>query len=174
MALYPQILIWPVWAWKEPQQESSMLPYLQILAWPVTVLLVALILRPVLAPLLTRSKVKVELFGVTIETDLATLEAAMTQGIGGVLTEDETTYLQDLVEIVEKPYPDGIAKEDREFFRPMRNAGLIMTLPRGSALGMAKSIRLTKLGRLVMKGNLRDKPKRRPARGGGEGRERVA
>ena len=151
-----------------------MLPYLQILAWPVTVLLVALILRPVLAPLLTKSKVKVELFGVAIETDLATLEAAMTQPIGGVLTDDETTYLQNLVEIEEKAYPDGIAKEDREFFRPMRNAGRIMTLPRGSALGMARSIRLTKLGRLVMQGRFRDKPKRLPARGGGDGGERVA
>lgn len=135
-----------------------MLQYLQVLAWPLTVLAVALILRPVLAPLLTRSKVKVELFGAIIETDLATLEAAVTQSIGGELTEDETNYLWQLMEIREKRYREVIREEEREFLRPMRNAGLIMTVPRGSAFAKAESIRLTKLGRLVMQGKLQDKP----------------
>ncbi len=48
------------------------LPYLEILIWPVTVLIVVLILRPVLQRLLQSSKVKIQLFGVTIETDLVT------------------------------------------------------------------------------------------------------
>ena len=130
------------------------LPYLEILIWPVTVLIVVLILRPVLQRLLQSSKVKIQLFGVTIETDLFTLESVIA---GGSLSERHEHYLRTLLENGEEKYSDGVTGEERKLLRPLRNSGLIMTILRGAFLGQAEAVRLIPLGRLLIRAKNRGK-----------------
>jgi len=134
-----------------------MIEALNILAWPVTVLIAIFVLRPYMAKLLSGSKIKLSLFAQSVEMTLRELKEIMTEQTGESLTELELEKLTQLYRDVTKDYPDGVKSPEREELRPLRNYGLIMTLPKGQSLGHAKFIQLTALGRLFMSTKLHER-----------------
>lgn len=130
---------------------NDFIEILRIVVWPGVVLIGVAVLRPHIATLLSSSKVKVSLFGQTIETTLPELERIIEEQAGGALTVEETLYLDGLYEHGQKDHPEVTKNEDHKLIRPLRNFGLVMTIARNAFLGDAKSIQLTSLGRLYMK-----------------------
>ena len=124
---------------------------LRIITWPITVIIAVFTLKPYLAQLLAGSKVKISLFGQSVETTLPELEGVVSEQAGGALTESEMNDLQKFYQQSVIEYPNGVESKEKEALRPLRNYGLIMTKPRGKSLGRAKSIQISALGRLVMK-----------------------
>lgn len=129
---------------------TNFLELLKIIIWPLTVLAVVLMLRGYLGPLLPRSKIKVSLFGIEIETTLAKLESATMASVGGELDSRQLELLRTLEREGRVRYQDGVPKEDREWVRPIMNAGLISTEPQEAHLGKANALVLTPLGRLLV------------------------
>jgi hypothetical protein len=124
---------------------------LEIVIWPVVALAGIAVLRPHIATLFSGSKVKLSLFGLSIETTLPELGRIIEEQTGGSLTAEENKYLDEVYEHGEKDYPQGMTSELRKLVRPLRNFGLVLTIPRNAFLTDAKSIQLTSLGRLYMK-----------------------
>ncbi len=125
-----------------------MIEYLKVLSWPVVALTALFVLRPALNQLLSGSTLKVSIAGVEIETTLPEIRSIISEQIGGDISEAECRLLIRLVEDGEIRYRSGTSKEDRKLLRPLRNAGLIMTIPRQAFLADAKSVQLTSLGKL--------------------------
>jgi hypothetical protein len=133
------------------------LKYIEAFVWPLTVLIIAVIYRgfitSTLPNLLSRSKIKISLFGVEFETSLPELESVTKAVVGGSLTKDQLDLLRRIRKEGPVSYEAGeIPKRDREWIRPIMNAGLIMTMPPGAHLGEATGLSLTPLGVLLMRG----------------------
>jgi hypothetical protein len=140
---------------------AILLEYVRILAWPVTALIALRFIGPLVRSQLAGSKIKVVLFGVEVETTLSELESATTEYLGRRLTEDQLAFLHSLYEEGEKQLnPTGVSSKDQSNVRPLRNAGLIMTLPTGAYLAEAKSLRLTALGDFLIRNKVRESSKR--------------
>jgi hypothetical protein len=107
-------------------------------------------IRPALVALLSGSKVKLSLFGQSIETTLPELGRIIEEQTGGTLTAQETGYLDYLQDHGSKEYSTRMTDEEHNMLRPLRNYGLIMTNPKNATLQRATSIQLTSLGRLYM------------------------
>jgi hypothetical protein len=123
---------------------------LEIVIWPTVVLVGIAVLRSHLAALLPGAKVRLSLWGQSIETTIPDLKRIIEEQLGGSLTVEEIQYLEQLDQHGQKDYPTGMESQERKLIRPLRNFGLVMTLPRNAFLDDAKSIQLTPLGRLYM------------------------
>jgi hypothetical protein len=134
---------------------KMILEVLRIITWPITVLIAVFALRSYLAPLLSGSKVKISLFGQSVETTLPELESVVSEQAGGALSELQMNYLKQFYQQGAIDYPNGVESDEKEALRPLRNYGLIMTIPRGKPMRKAKSLQISALGRLVMKSKYR-------------------
>ena len=131
------------------------LNYIQALIWPLVVISIFIFYRDTIQALFKKSDVKFSLFGVTIETSIGELEKTITSTLDGELTPQQWTLLEEIwqkgqVSVEEKNYSMSIDK-DLRWMRPVRNLGLIMTLPDGKYIEQAEHIILTPLGRLLMR-----------------------
>jgi len=111
-------------------------------------------IRPHLSSLLAKSKVKLSIFGQSIEMTLPEIAQFIEEQAEGKLTDEEIRYLESLSAHGPKDYPSGIDSETRKFLRPMRNFGLILTIPRNVFLAQAVGIELSTFGRLYLRARL--------------------
>jgi hypothetical protein len=126
-----------------------------ILAWPAVAVVALLVIRPHLHQLLSGAKVKFSVAGQSIETTLPEVKAILEEQAGEPLSPEQVKYLNALYREGAKQYPEGVdAHEDREFLRPLRNAGLVLTIPRNAFLRDAKAIELSALGRLFLRASV--------------------
>ncbi|MFZ3018457.1 MAG: hypothetical protein WA056_08390 [Gallionella sp.] len=131
---------------------SEFIHFLEIVRWPAVALVAIFVARPYLTKLLSGAKVKLSIAGQTIETTLPELEDVLEEQAGESLLAEHITYLTSLQRDGAEQYPSGIEnREKRKFLRPLRNAGLVLTVPRNSFLDEAKAIELSALGRLYLR-----------------------
>jgi hypothetical protein len=124
---------------------------LQVIAWPLVVLIGMILIRPHLRTLMSESKLKLSMFEHSIETTLPELQEVIQEQAEGALTPEHIQYLESLSNLGLKSYPDGVKSEERKFLRPLRNAGLLATVPRNAFLTEATAIQLAALGRSYMR-----------------------
>ncbi len=128
---------------------------LEIVVWPIVALVAVGVIRPHLAALMAKSKVKLSMFGQSIETTLPELQQVIEEQAEGKLTEEHIKYIESLSTQGVKDYPNGIESAERKFLRPVRNSGLIMTVPKDAFLGDARGVQLSALGRLYLRARRR-------------------
>jgi hypothetical protein len=100
---------------------------------------------------LARSKVKLSIGGQLFETTLSEVAQVIEEQTGDILTPAHIDSLEALFTNGVNSYPEGIKREEQRLLRPMRNSGLIMTIPKNANLSTAHSIQLTGLGRLYLR-----------------------
>lgn len=131
---------------------SDLLRLVDILAWPIVVLVGILVLRPHLSSVLSGAKIKLNVAGQSIETTLPELKVVFEEQAGDALSPHHIAYLNSLLRDGARQYAGGIEKsEERKFLRPLRNAGLVLTVPRNEFLSEAKAIEVSSLGRLYLR-----------------------
>jgi hypothetical protein len=101
------------------------LKYIEVLKWPVTLLILLLIYRKAITSLLTsvlpKSKIKISLFGVEIETTLSELKSISLASLGGSLKVKQLDLLRRLGSEGAIHYgPEGILGDQCKLIRPMR------------------------------------------------------
>ncbi len=133
------------------EQWQLLVEFADVISWPIAAIVIVVVLRPFLKGFLSESKVKVSIFGVSIETILPELQYAMTESIGGTLQPEQHQYLEELFNKDEILYPNGVHSPESHIVRPLRNTGLVRTIPTDKSLGSAKAIRLTALGSFLLK-----------------------
>lgn len=134
---------------------ADLIRLLEVLAWPAVAISAILVLRPHLYALLSRSKVKLAMFGQSIETTLPELENVVEEQAGGVLLPTHIEYLELLHAQGVKEYPTGVPGEEQKRLRPVRNSGLISTIPRDAYLADARAVQLSALGRLYLRARMK-------------------
>ena len=136
------------------------LEFVKALAWPVTVVILLFAYRGAIISLLPKSKIKVSLFGLEVETTFPELETVTLATLGGRLDERQLDLLTSIANRGSVSYgKGGISADDRKWIRPLMNAGLIMTIPSGEHLGQAEGLALTPLGSLLMRPRLQSRTK---------------
>jgi hypothetical protein len=130
------------------------LEYLKVLVWPVVASGALFWYRNAIGAALSKTKVKLSLFGVDVEANIAELERTLTAATGGTLSEAQWSLLQKIsqhesVSVAGQGYKMSM-QGDLPWIRPLRNAGLIMTLPDGKYIEQATDLVLTPLGKLLM------------------------
>lgn len=130
---------------------SEFIELLKVALWPIVALIILFVVRPHLSELMAKSKVKLSMFGQSIETTLSELGQVIEEQTESRLTQDHIQYLESLSAHGVKDYPSGIESNERKFLRPVRNSGLILTIPRDSFLSDARSVQLSALGRLYLR-----------------------
>lgn len=133
---------------------AETLKLLEILAWPIVAVFAIVVVRPQIAKLLSGAKVKLSIAGqAAIETTLPELKQVLEEQAGEPLTPQHFSYLIELQRGGTKLYSDGVqSSEERKFLRPLRNNGLVLTVPRNAFLTDASAIELSALGRLYLRG----------------------
>lgn len=132
---------------------ADALKLLEILAWPSVTVIALFVLRPQIAKLLSGAKVKLSIGGQSIETTLPELQQIIEEQAGEPLSAEHMAYLIALLRAGARSYPNGVTESrDRKFLRPLRNNGLILTVPRNAFLSDARAIELSALGRLYLRG----------------------
>lgn len=125
--------------------------YLQILVWPCVTLFLLIRYRDVIQSLIPRSKVKLTISGVTVETTLETLERSVEASLRGrPLSQEQWAWLKRLRD-------EGRIAYDHDYYdqlRPLRNSGLIREHPEGW-LSNSKEIEITALGKLLLEASER-------------------
>jgi hypothetical protein len=139
---------------KEVMMAAMILKYIDVLVWPVFVFVLLLVYRGPILRLLEFSKVKLTLFGTSVETTIADLQKVMTAEVSGTLTSQQWMFLEDLWSQGQISVADRKLRMtmygDLNWIRPIRNVGLIKTLPDNDYIENATHIELTPLGRLLM------------------------
>jgi len=112
------------------------LRYLAELKWPVVVVILLLAFRKPLGTLLASitlgSKVKISLFGVEVETTLQELENVSIATLGGSMDLNQRDLLTRLGTTGPIVYtPKGVPTNQQCWIRPLRDAGLVETQPKG-------------------------------------------
>ena len=131
---------------------DEFLRLLEIVLWPVVALVAIAIVRPHLGGLLSGAKIMLSIAGQSIETTLPELKQVLEEQAGESLSAEHEKYLGSLQHDGARQYPSGIEKSaERKFLRPLRNSGLILTVPRDSFLQDARAIELSALGRLYLR-----------------------
>jgi hypothetical protein len=131
---------------------DDLLRLLEIVLWPVLALVAIFVVRPHLSTLLSGAKVKLSIAGQSIETTLPELKQILEEQAGESLSADHVAYLTSLQRDGAKQYPSGIKQSDeRKFLRPLRNSGLVLTVPRNAFLQDAQAMELSALGRLYLR-----------------------
>jgi hypothetical protein len=140
--------------------SQLVLEFVKVLIWPVTLILLLFVYRDAILTLLPKSKIKITLFGLEVETSLPELETITLSMLGGQMDQRQLHLLTTLVNDGPVSYDKaGVPGEERNWIRPLMNAGLIMTLPAGEHLGKAEGLALTPLGTLLMRPKLQSHPK---------------
>ena len=135
-----------------PVTIAELLRLLEILAWPAVAVSGILVVRPHLRAILSGAKIKLSASGIAIETTLPELKQILEEQLSEPLSSDHIAYLTSLHREGTKQYPSGVASSDeRKFLRPLRNTGLILTVPRNAFLQDARAIELSGLGRLFLR-----------------------
>ena len=130
----------------------DILKFLEIIAWPTVVVIGIFVIRPHLSAVLSGAKIKITMSGQTIETTLPEIKQIVEEQTSHFISPEHIEYLQALLHEGSKQYPNGIDdRKDRVFLRPLRNSGLIVTVPRNSFMQEAKVIELSALGRLFLR-----------------------
>lgn len=129
---------------------QEMLRLLEILAWPVVAIFAIVVVRPHLSKLLSGAKLKLKIAGQSIETTLPEIREVLEEQAGDVLSTDQIEYLRAL-RVGARQYTSGIESADRKFLRPLRNAGLIATIPSNAFLSEATAVEISALGRLFLR-----------------------
>jgi len=127
------------------------LEYIKALIWPLFMLFIFLRYYEVIAHLIPRSKIRITLYGIEIETTLSELEQVTFQNLGGSLSPKQMELLNRLFKEGPIYFNRGIPKDSRIWIRPVMNAGLIKTLPERAHLGETQALDLTPLGKLLMR-----------------------
>lgn len=133
------------------------LKYVQALVWPAVVVLALIIYHDaILAALTSVPKVKISLFGVEFEITLPELEESLTAAVGDVLEDKQWDLLEQIeqsgqLSVTEKNLNLRSMDGHLRWVRPIRNAGIIKTLPEGEYIESAEYLVLTPLGKLLMK-----------------------
>lgn len=132
--------------------NTEFLKLLEILAWPVVAVFAIIVVRPQIARLLSGAKVKLSIAGQAIETTLPELKEVLEEQAGEPLSAKHVAYLLELQREGTKYYSNGVKNSDeRKFLRPLRNNGLVLTVPRNAFLADANGIELSALGRLYLR-----------------------
>jgi hypothetical protein len=136
--------------------DQLALEFTKVLAWPVTAIILLFVYRREINAflgLLGGSKLTITLFGVEIETTIPELQAITLEAIGGELTPTQRKLLQRMADEEGKTPagPERVGDDWHDFLRPLRNGGLIKTVPKDSTLGDATDLELTPLGKLLMR-----------------------
>ena len=131
--------------------SAEILKLLEILTWPIVAVFAIIAVRPQVAALLSGTKVKLSIAGQVIETTLPELKQVLEEQAGEPLTPDQVTYLTKLQREGTKPYSDGVKSSELNLLRPLRNYGLVLTVPRNIYLSSAKGVELSALGRLYLR-----------------------
>lgn len=125
---------------------TLILNYLQVLIWPLVVVFALIKYKRVLEGLIPKSKIQLNIAGVTIETNMDVLEKSVEESLRGrTLTANQWEWLKRLKN-------QGITKYQSKYYedlRPLRNAGLIKEHPEGW-LTTAEDIEITTLGKLLI------------------------
>ena len=136
---------------------TLVLEYVKALIWPVMALAVLIAYRGPIMSLFSGSRITLTLFGITVETTVPQLQEATLQMISGPLTPEQAALLALLARSPGTVSVDDDAvgqvtrtKEGRRCLWPLRNAGLVMTLPVDEHLSDATHLALTPIGRLLM------------------------
>jgi hypothetical protein len=128
------------------------LEYVKVLIWPITITILLFAYRNAIISVLPKSRIKVSLFGLEVETTLPELETITLATLGGHLNNKQLHLLTRMANEGPIAYEEGgIPKDDRKWIRPLMNAGLIMTTPVGAHLGEADGLALTPLGSLLVR-----------------------
>lgn len=133
---------------------QMILEYLRVVLWPTVVILALFKYGAGLLAALQRSHVKLSLFGVEVDADISRLEQILTAPVGGSLTPQQWLLLERIeatgsVSVKAERY-DMSMSGDLAWIRPVRNAGLLKTLPDGQYIEQATEMVLSPLGRLLM------------------------
>lgn len=122
------------------------LKYVQALAWPAVVLIVAFYYRSTFRALIPGSRIRFSISGVEFETSISELERSVEESLRGrKLSQEQWRWLRKLRDEGRSPYNHAEYLE----LRPLRNAGLIREHPEGT-LTNADEIEITHLGRLLI------------------------
>ena len=133
-------------------EHRAGLHFLEIVLWPTVAISAILVLRPHLNTLLSGAKVKLSIGGQSIETTLPELKQIIEEQSGEALSLEQVSYLRSLQREGTKQYPSGVdTSQERKFLRPLRNAGLILSVPRNSFLRDATGVEISGLGRLFVR-----------------------
>lgn len=131
---------------------NELLQLLEIVTWPAVALVAIFTVRPHLSVFLSGARVKLSIAGQSIETTLPELQQILEEQSGESLSADHIAFLASLQKDGARRYESGIlVSEDRKFLRPLRNSGLILTVPRNSFLTDARAVELSALGRLYLR-----------------------
>ena len=132
--------------------KSEILRFLEVLIWPAVAVMAILVVRPHLSRLLSGAKIKIPLGGLSVETTLPELKQILEEQTGEALSSGQVDYLISVQRDGAKRYAQGVeSNEERKFLRPLRNAGLVLTVPRNAFLHDAEAIELSALGRLYLR-----------------------
>ena len=134
--------------------SPAILEYIRILVWPLVTLLLIMKFGNTLITAIQKSKVKLSLFGVEIETSIVDLERTLTAAVDGALSPKQWDLLEKIwkkgtVSVQNEGYVMDMSA-DLKWIRPIRNAGLLMSLPDGKYIEQATELALTPLGKLLM------------------------
>jgi hypothetical protein len=143
------------------EAAKLVLEYLKVLIWQAIVVFALIKYHEVIRELFYRSKVKLSLFGFEIETKISDLQQSLTSTVGGRLTNQqwellEKIYKEGAVSVVTECYKMDM-QADLSWIRPLRNAGLMMSLPDGEYIEEAEEFKLTPLGKLLMESKMSEK-----------------
>lgn len=133
---------------------TVLLEYVRVVIWPLIIAAVIFSYGRSLVRLLEKSKVKVSLFGVDVEVDIGELARTLTAAAGGALSERQWRLLEDIahkgsVSVHTEGYKLKMGA-DLDWIRPIRNAGLVMSVPDGQYIEQATDLILTPLGTLLL------------------------
>jgi hypothetical protein len=118
----------------------------QALSWPVVAVFGLVFYRKAITALLSQSKVRFTISGISFETTLAELERSVVESLrGDDLTRDQWSRLQYIRAEGRVPFNRA---SDYDPLVTLRNAGLIREHPKGQ-LTHAKEVSITTLGRLL-------------------------
>ena len=124
----------------------ELLDFVDVLAWPVVVVFIAILYRAIVKALLPGSRVKFTISGVEFQVSLADLERSIEESLRGrKLSNEQWAWLRRLRDEGRMPYEHAQYVQ----LRPMRNAGLIREHPEGT-LTAASEIEITHVGRLLV------------------------
>lgn len=131
---------------------SEFLRLLEILVWPAVAVVAILVIRPHLSNLLSGARIKISIAGQSIETTLSEVRQIFEEQAGEEISPRHVEYLAGLIREGSDLYPGGVREsEQRQFLRPLRNAGLVLTVPRNEFLGRADAIEISALGRAYVR-----------------------
>lgn len=145
------IIFFSVWKGVE-MTVLEIIGLLKVTLWPAVAVIALWVVRPHIGVLLSGSRVRFSMAGQVIETTLPELEQVFEEQSCGRLSEDHVEYLKSLKKEGTRHYPNGVKGEDRSFLRPLRNTGLVITVPRDSFLQDVSAVELSGLGRMYLRG----------------------